>query len=672
VVHSLPGRIRVRIDRSDVHLAPELAARLATHRAVQSTRWLAAARSLTIHYDPAEPFLRIVGGLPDSVALSPDGHESPGQSLWRQFLLPAVSLVAAFSGLGLIARVVIAACALPIVRRSAGSLLARRLSIDVLDSIAVALLLGIGDALAAGVSVALIESGERIRRRASGRARRVLRSWMGADPRGVRLQLDGTEPRIALSEVAIGARAVVYPGETVPVDGIVVAGTGSLDSQTWTGEPIPHDIAIGETVLAGSSLSDGRLVIQITAKGDQTRAGRLATALEDAIAADTNVADLARRIADRFVAPVLLAGAAVFVLTGDLTRLISILIMDFGTGVRISIPTTILTTMVSGARHGVLFKNGRSIEQLASVDTVVFDKTGTLTAGKPSVRELVPEPGADTNEILRLAAAAEGHLPHPIARAIRGEARRRRLDLPQPDDVRYQRGGGVVATVGRHRVVVGDKRLLRAHSIAIPESETTDSSTALVAVDGSLALRIKLHDRLKDKTRPVMEELRAAGVRSLWLATGDHRAAAAAVARQLGLDGFHAGLMPEDKVALVRRERATGRVVAVVGDGINDAAALAEANVGIAVQRGADMVRETADIVLLGEDLAGLVAARRLSQAAMGIVRQNIALVAGPNGIGLGLAVLGRLPPIGATVLNNGSTILGAANALRPLAGRGG
>jgi Cu2+-exporting ATPase len=495
---------------------------------------------------------------------------------------------------------------------------------------------------------------------------------MGADPRGVRLQLDGTEPRIALAEVAIGARAVVYAGETVPVDGIVVAGTGSLDNQTWTGEPMPHDIATGETVLAGSSLSDGRLVIQITAKGDQTRAGRLATALEDAIAADTNVADLARRIADRFVAPVLLSGAAVFGLTGDLTRLISILIMDFGTGVRISIPTTVLTTMVSGARQGVLFKNGRSIEQLAIVDSVVFDKTGTLTAGKPSVRELLPEPGVDMNEVLRLAAAAEGHLPHPIARAIRGEARRRGLDLPQPDDVRYQRGGGVVATVGCRRIVVGDRRLLQTYSIDLPEPKSTDSSTALVAVDGRLALRIKLHDRLKDNTRPVIDELRGAGVRRLWLATGDHPAAAASVARQLGLDGFHAGLMPEDKVALVRRERATGRVVAVVGDGINDAAALAEANVGISVHRGADMVRETADIVLLGEDLAGLVAARRLSQAAMGIVRQNIALVAAPNSIGLGLAMFGRLPPLGATLLNNGSTMLGAANALRPLASRGG
>jgi Cu2+-exporting ATPase len=324
--------------------------------------------------------------------------------------------------------------------------------------------------------------------------------------------------------------------------------------------------------------------------------------------------------------------------------------------------------MVAGARQGVLFKHGRSIEQLAKVDTVIFDKTGTLTAGRPSVKELVPEPGSDLEEVLRLAAAAEGHLPHPIARAIRGEARRRGLALPQPDDVRYQRGGGVIAVVGRHRVVVGDRRLLYANSVDLPESATTDSSTALVAVDGRLALSIKLHDRLKDNTRPVVQQLRGAGVGRVWLATGDHPAAAAAVARQLGLDGFNAALMPEDKVGLVRQERATGRVVAVVGDGINDAAALAEADVGIAVQRGADMVRETADIVLLGEDLAGLVAALRLSRAAMGIVRQNIALVTGPNGIGLGLAMFGRLPPLAATLLNNGSTMLGAANALRPLA----
>ncbi|MDQ6741843.1 MAG: cadmium-translocating P-type ATPase [Candidatus Dormibacteraeota bacterium] len=577
-------------------------------------------------------------------------------------------MAAGLTGPSLVTRVVIGLCAAPIGRRAVRSLLGRRVTIDVLDVTAVGLLLGVGDTLAAGISVALIESGERIRHRASGRARRVLRNWMGADPRGVRVLRPGTEPRLPIAQVKAGDQVVVYAGESIPVDGRLSSGSGMVDNRTWTGEPVPRSISRGGMVLAGSSLVDGRIVIRVVATGEQTKAGRLAAALEDAIAANTRVYDRARRIADAFVLPTFLLAGLTYALSGQLGRAISILIIDFGTGVRIAIPTTVLTTMVAGARHGILFRNGQAVDSLARVDTVVFDKTGTLTTGRPAVVDVVPETGADPVQALRLAASAEGHLPHPLARAVRRAARKAGLELSAPDSVRYL-PGGVEAVVEGHEVWVGEPRFLERKGLERPQEETAESSVALVAIDGRLAARIRFRDSVRESARSAIRGLRELGISELLLATGDHHAAARVVARQLHLDECHAGLMPEDKVKLVERLREQGRVVAVVGDGINDAAAMAAANVGIAVPRGADLARETADVVLLEEDLGRAVAAIRLARSANEIVRENIVLVATPNVAGLSLAMLGRLNPLTATIVNNGSTILAAANALRPLRG---
>jgi len=483
----------------------------------------------------------------------------------------------------------------------------------------------------------------------------------------VRVIRDGSEPRIPITDVLIHDRAVVYAGETVPVDGVVISGGASIDNRTWTGEPTPVAVERGDRVLAGSTVSDGRIVIDVLAKGDNTRAGRLAAALEDAIAASTQVSDVARRIADRFVSPVFLLGGAVFLITGDLQRLISILIVDFGTGIRIAVPTAVLTTMIAGARSNILFRNGRAIEELAAIDTVVFDKTGTLTTGNPTVAEISSVAPWKDLAVLRLAAAAEGHLPHPIARALRRHARKLHLELPEPTRVSYQHGGGVVADIEGLTVMLGNRQMLDGAGIALPEFGPTDESVVLVAIDNTFAARIQIRDRLRSDAEETVNGLRAVGISHIWLATGDRRGPARAIAEQLNVDGFTARMQPEDKVELVRELRAQGRRVAVVGDGINDAQAMAEANVGVAVPRGADLARETADVVLGGEDLAVLIEARRLAMDAMSLVRQNIVLVAAPNAVALGIATAGGLSPLVATGVNNGSTLIAALNALRPL-----
>ncbi|HEV7677012.1 MAG TPA: heavy metal translocating P-type ATPase [Candidatus Dormibacteraeota bacterium] len=676
-VHATRTRVRLRVDGAAAMHIPVLLDGLAAHPAVREVSWRSTSRSLVLWHDGSLDVDELLANPPDAPRRPParDGHQkqrrehrdAPAHSLLREMAVPAAALSAGAIGLTPFSVPVIAACALPIARRALRHIGRRRLSIDVLDATATTLLLGTGDLLAAGVTVALVETGERIRTRARGQARRVLRTWMSDDARGVRVLRDGTEPRMPMEEVVPGERAVVYAGETVPVDGVIETGEALVDQRAWTGEPMPRPLRAGDSVLAGSTVLDGRLVIEVLASGEETRAGRLAAALEDAIAADTRVSDMARRIADRFVAPVLLTGGVVLLATGDVARLASMLIVDFGTGVRISVPTSILSTMVAGARQQVLFRSGAAVERLSCIDTVVFDKTGTLTTGRPSVAGVMAAAGFGEDEILALAAAAEGHLPHPLARAVRRAARRRGLDVPEPEQVRYRSGGGVTALIGGRRVVVGTRALLDDEGVAAPTPERTSSSVVMVAVDGVYAGRIRLQDRVRPDARAVIDDLRTSGVCHVWLATGDRAPAARAVARHLGLDGWTAQMMPEDKVSLVRRLRAEGRRVAVVGDGINDAAAMAEADVGVAVGEGAELAREAADVVLHGEGIETLVVAVRLARQAMGLVRQNVVITAAPNAAAMGMAVVGALPPLAAAVVNNGSTLVAAANGLRPL-----
>ena len=666
MVHALPGRVRLRVHSADASRGDGFAEQLASHPAVHRTRWSHSTRSLTAWYDASTSFAEVLKAMPPLPAPSGASAEPDRQPLWRQFLVPAVSLAAAFLPLGVLSRLAIAACAVPIVRRATAGVLARRLTIDLLDTIAVGLLLAVGDTLAGGVSVALIETGERVRLRASGRARHVLRSWMGVDTRGIRVLRGASEPRLPIPEVSIGEKAVVYAGEYIPVDGRVTAGAGTVDTRTWTGESMPASIGVGGDVLAGSSLVEGRIVVSVRAIGDETRAGRLAIALEDAIAANTRTYDRARRIADGFVAPAFLAGGIVYAVTGEFARLVSILILDFGTGIRIALPTTMLATMIAGARQGILFKNGQSLENLASVDTVVFDKTGTLTTGSPSVESLTAEDGFSKDVILSLAASAEGHLPHPLARAIRKAAHKQGVPLHEPRTVRH-RAGGVAADVLGRRVLVGDARFLADHGVRTGREGPADSSLAMVAIDGRLAGKIYLRDRIKDSAREAVHALRRQGVSSCILATGDHEHAARLVGRQLGVDRLAWGLMPEDKVRMVEELRSQGRVTAVVGDGINDAAAMAVADVGIAVPQGAELTREAAEVVLLSDDLTTLATAFELARNADRIVKENVGLVAAPNAIGLSLASFGGLTPLLATLINNGSTLLAGANSLRPL-----
>jgi Cu2+-exporting ATPase len=480
---------------------------------------------------------------------------------------------------------------------------------------------------------------------------------------------------VSADALVAGDVVVTYPGELLVVDGLVLRGRALVDQKTLTGESTPVMKRTGDTVYASTVVADGKVYVQAQAVGAQTRASLIVHLLEDAPLHDTRLANYARRYADRMVLPTFLLAGGLLALTGDVARAVSVLIIDFATGIRVSAPTTVLAAMTAAVHADILVKGGRALEQLAAVDTLVFDKTGTLTGGTPRVTQVhVLGSTASRDEVLRLAAGAEQRLTHPAAEAIVHAAQRTGLPIPERGDSRFAIGLGVRAELEGSIVLVGSVRYMAQQRVALGDEALELAgragrqgvSTVFVARDGELIGAVCYADVPRPEARRVLEALRARGIKHLVMVTGDNSHVAGVVARQLGIEQVEAEVFPERKAEIVRELQARGRVVGVIGDGINDSPALAYADVSISLKAASDVARETADIVLHG-DLEGLPVAVDIAREALGLIRQNLVIVGAPNAAGLLLASLGVVGPVAATALNNGSNVAAALNGLRPL-----
>ena len=680
IVHQVPGRVRLRIPR--LRLEPELGEHIVgfvtDQPGVQGVRVSIASASLVVEYDPvalnASDLLALLrGGVPlDEV--QPTAMQPPGRGA-----LACGALALALGLLGvppLVTGALLAASAVPILARAVASLTQeRQLSADALDATAIAVLLARGDIAAAALSASLIAGGEYIRALTARRSQGALTGLLAAQSHAVWVVRGRRKERVAADALALGDVVVVYPGELLVVDGLVVRGRALVDQKALTGESTPVLKKRGETVYASTLVVDGKLYVQAQAVGLQTRASLIVRLLEDAPLHDTRLANYARRYADRLVLPTFALAGGLLLLTGDVARAVSVLIIDFATGIRVSAPTTVLAAMTAAVHADILVKGGRALEQLATVDTLVFDKTGTLTAGTPRVIEVyVLGPDARREDVLQLAAAAEQRLTHPAAAAIVHAAQRAGVRIPERGDLRFAVGLGVRAEVEGETVVVGSRRYLSQQHIPVDAQagELADTagrrgaSTAFVAREGEVIGAICYADVPRPEARHVLEALRARGIKHLVMVTGDNAWVAAGVARELGIEHVEAEVFPERKADIVRDLQSRGRVVGVVGDGINDSPALAYADVSISLKAASDVARETADIVLHG-DLHGLPTAVDIAREALGLIRQNLLVVGAPNAAGLLLASAGAVGPVGATALNNGSSVAAALNALRPL-----
>jgi P-type Cu2+ transporter len=689
LVHAIPGRVRLRWPalRWDASLAERVLVAGMAHPGVRSVRINRACGALVVEGDPAvlETSTALVRRWGDAqrpvpTMASPISAQEPlTRPRWQQIAslaLPVAGLALSFIATGP-ALIATALGAIPIARRAFSALVDdRRLSADQLDASAVVLMLALGDVRAAAFMTALVALGEEIRERTARRSRRATMDLQEALGKSASLVRGTEKVKVPVDQLRRGDVVAIYTGDLIPVDGVVLEGSAMVDQKILTGESRLIDRTVGEEVLAATVVADGKLYVRAEAVGKTTRAGLVVQALAEATMHDTRASSWANRFADRLVGPTFVLAGAAFLTSGNLARAASILIVDFATGIRVSAPTAVLATMTRAAREGVLIKGGRAIEQLAAVDAIVFDKTGTLTKGKPKVSDVLSLHEAYAPEVLLgLAAAAELRLKHPSARALVRHARKCKIAIPRREDSEYTTGQGVRATVEGREVRVGSARFLanagievRRAAVQVSRLSERGHSFVYLAIDGELSGLVSYYDPPRPQASKLVCWLKENGVSDILMVTGDEVAAAEPVAQALGITQLHAAALPDEKARIVADLQARGRTVAVVGDGINDSPALAMADVSISLSSGADVARQTADVVLMQpKNLMNLALMMQLSRQCMGLIHQNFGIVAGPNAGALALATVGAINPVLATVVNNGSTIVAGLNSLRPL-----
>jgi heavy metal translocating P-type ATPase len=432
----------------------------------------------------------------------------------------------------------------------------------------------------------------------------------------------------------------------------------------------------GEPVFAATVIRDGQLTIRAIRVGTATTAGQIAQLVESAPIGDTRMQNHAEKLADRLVLPTLALAVGTAAVSADFNRFLSLVIVDYGTGIRVAAPTAVLASMTHAARAGIIIKSGAHMEKLSQVDTVIFDKTGTLTHGSPEVIDVISyERGITDRHLMGLAAAAETKLQHPVANALRQKAHEMGANIPYCEETKYRIGLGVEGQVNGYYLHVGNERFMKQSGIDVRQAETDRAdldeqgySCIYVSVDGSLAGLIPFTDKIRPESREIIRHLHANGIKNTVMLTGDNAVAARAVGRRLGLTRQFADMLPADKAEVIQQFQRDGNVVAMVGDGINDSPALSFADVGIAMKYGAEVARESADVVLMEDSLWKLVKAVEISRGAVRLIHQNYAIVAGLNTLALGLALPGGLiiPEITA-LISNGSAILASLNGIRPI-----
>jgi len=517
---------------------------------------------------------------------------------------------------------------------------------------------------AAAVVTVLVLLGQMLELRARAKTGGAIRALLRLAPRTARrLRVDGSDEEVSLDQVRVGDRLRIRPGEAVPVDGSVTQGTSSVDESMVTGESMPVEKAVGATVIGGTINGTGALVMSARQVGGDTLLSRIVHMVSEAQRSRAPIQRLADSVAAWFVPAVMVAAALAFAawmvwapapaLGLGLVAAVSVLIIACPCALGLATPMSIMVSVGKGARAGVLVKNAEALERFEKVDTLVVDKTGTLTEGKPRVTAIVPSAGFDESTVLSFGASLERSSEHPLAAAILAAATERNVTLQEVENFVSVTGKGVSGTIAGKRVVVGNAALLEDSGIIAGEVETravglrSEGATALfVAVDDEPAGIIAVADPIKATTLAALATLRSEGIRIVML-TGDNRITAQSVAATLGITEVEADVLPDRKNAIVRRLKSEGRVVAMAGDGINDAPALAEADVGIAMGTGTDVAMQSAGITLVRGDLAGIARGRALSRATMRNIRENLVLAFVYNIVGIPVAAGALYPAFG-------------------------
>lgn len=558
------------------------------------------------------------------------------------------------------------------------SLAKGRLDVSVLDATAISVSMLRGDMATASSVMFLLKIGEILEDWTHKKSVDDLAQAMALGVDKAWVKMDDTELLVPVNQIHLGDLVVVRTGSVIPLDGAVVSGEAMVNQTSMTGESLPVKKDVGSYVYAGCVVEEGECVLRVDKVSGTGRYDRIVKMIEESEKLKSESENRAISLADKLV-PYTLGGTLLtYLLTRNATKTLSVLMVDFSCALKLAIPISVLSAMREGSEYGMTIKGGKFLEAVAGADTIVFDKTGTLTYATPKVVDVVAFHGTSGDEDLRMAACLEEHYPHPMANAVVAAALEKGLNHEEMhSEINYVVAHGIASTIDGQRVVIGSYHFVMEDEQCVIDEADRERFDALpgehshlyFAIGGVLCAVICIMDPIREEAGQVIESLRKLGIQKLVMMTGDNEKAAAAIAKEVGVDQFYAEVLPEEKAAFVKKEKEEGRRVIMIGDGINDSPALSEADAGIAISTGAAIAREIADITISATDLRALVTLKELSNALVGRINSNYRMILGFNALLILLGVGGILPPTTSALLHNGSTIAIGLKSMTDLLG---
>lgn len=580
--------------------------------------------------------------------------------LLKQFTPP--TLKPAFATIG----------AAPVLMKGFETFVSKGLRVEVLDATVIAILLMRRDFFTVGSLNFLLNLGHYLEESTQYRSDKMLRNLVKPDISEVWI-LDGSvEKKVEMKDVRIGDFVIVGPGEMIPVDGALYQGEGSINQASITGESLPVCPAINDPIFSGTVVIEGKMIIKAEHVGADTTTARIAKFISNSLKNQSQTEAKAYRMADRLVPLTFGVGLATLALTKDVRRASSVLSVDYSCALKLVTPTSIKSSMYQAASEGIFIKGAQALENLSTINTMIFDKTGTLTKGTLCVTTIESYNEFTKDNVLKLAASAEEHYSHPMASAVVNEADLQGIELEETGEVDFIIAHGVSAYVGDHKVQVGSHHFIAEDehidcNLAEEDAQSfrkTGQSVLYVAVDNKLAGIIVVKDMLRDEAIETIAGLKEIGINRIVMLTGDHREAALHIAEQLGIEEVYFELKPEDKAEIVKQLKEEGCSIGFVGDGVNDAPALLSADVGISLPEGSDIAKETAQVILLRDDLRGLVLSKQIADNTMKVIKRMFYLNVGANSMTVLLSIMGLLSPLQSALLHNGTTVSSLIYAL--------
>ena len=555
-------------------------------------------------------------------------------------------------------------------------LLHGKIEVPVLDATAISVSVFRRDYATAGSVMFLLGIGEIMEEWTHKKSVGDLARSMSLNVNKVWLKRDDQEILVKSSEIEPGDHVVIRMGNVIPFDGEVVTGEGMINQASLTGESLPVRRNIGQTVFAGTVLEEGEIEVLVKAVSGSTRFEKIVTMIEDSEKLKSSVEGKAEHLADKLVPYTLLGTGAVWLLTRNITKTLSVLMVDFSCALKLAMPITVLSAIREAGENNITVKGGKFLEAVADADTIVFDKTGTLTKATPTVKEIVPFSDYSENDLLRIAACLEEHFPHSMAKAVVDAAKERHLSHEEMHSkVEYVVAHGISSSIDDKKVLIGSSHFIFEDERCTISSEYQDRYDSLkpeyshlyLAIEKQLVAVICIEDPLREEAAEMVRDLKKAGIRKVVMMTGDSERTAAAIAKRVGVDEYYAEVLPEDKANFVEKEKAEGRKVIMIGDGINDSPALSAADAGIAISDGAEIAREIADITIAADDLREVVTLKLLANAMMKRIHKNYRNIVGINSGLILLGVTGIVQPTVSALLHNASTLMISLGSMKNL-----